>query len=68
MKKSGIDQHGQVFEAHHLKGGEIIYYYSDKLHKLYSIANMYGKDLSNRDDLCFCAKSTKYEIIAKRPS
>lgn len=42
-----VDDRGQLYEPHYLSSGEVIWLYSDKLHRLYSIADLNGLDLSN---------------------
>ena len=44
------DENGQLYELHTLKCGEQIWMYSDTLHKMYQLADVYGYDLEKRSD------------------
>ena len=44
------DENGQLFELHTLKCGEQIWMYSDTLHRMYHLADVYGYDLKKRTD------------------
>ena len=37
-----IDERGQLYEAHTFANGFVLWYYSDKLHKYYQIAELYN--------------------------
>ena len=44
------DENGQLYELHTLQCGEQIWMYSDTLHKMYQLADVYGCDLEKRSD------------------
>ena len=44
------DENGQLYELHTLKCGEQIWMYSDTLHKMYQLADVYGYDLEKGSD------------------
>ncbi len=50
MKTHGTDVKGQLFEMHTLKCGEQIWMYSDTLHKMYHLSDVYGYNLEKRSD------------------
>ena len=45
-----LDDNGQLYELHKFSCGFGVWVYSDRLHKMYHIANMNGFDLDNQKD------------------
>lgn len=44
------DENEQLYELHELRCGEQIWMYSDTLHKMYHLADMYGYNIAKRTD------------------
>ena len=37
-----VDEAGQLYEAHILLSGEIVWFYSDDLHRVFQVAELHG--------------------------
>jgi hypothetical protein len=40
-----VDERGQLYEAHTLRSGEVVWFYSDQLHKVFQLAELYKIDV-----------------------
>ena len=40
-----VDERGQLYEAHTLRSGEVVWFYSDHLHKIFHLAELYKIDV-----------------------
>ena len=40
-----VDERGQLYEAHTLRSGEVVWFYSDHLHKIFQLSELYKIDV-----------------------
>ena len=40
-----VDERGQLYESHTLRSGEVVWFYSDQLHKIFQLADLYKIDV-----------------------
>jgi hypothetical protein len=55
-----LDERGQLYEAHTLLSGEVVWLYSDKLHNYFHFARLYGLDIYKPSEF------VKVQIIMKK--